>query len=137
MKTFSVIVLPLVVVLAGCRGDQIDVSSLKPAATKTVGKLTVVLLNKTGELTQGQNEFVVEFNDAQGQPVDVGDVQIGSNMSMPGMAPMSGDSGVTQTKQIGIYKVTSNFAMSGAWHFTLSWDGPAGQGHTTFNNNVR
>jgi len=137
MKTFSVIVLPLVVVLAGCRGDQIDVSSLKPAATKTVGKLTVVLLNKTGELTQGQNEFVVEFNDAQGQPVDVGDVQIGSNMSMPGMAPMSGDSGVTQTKQIGIYKVTSNFAMSGAWHFTLSWDGPAGQGHTTFNSNVR
>jgi hypothetical protein len=94
-------------------------------------------LNKTGELTQGQNDFVVEFNDAQGQPVDVGDVQIGSSMSMPGMAPMSGDSGVTQTKQTGIYKVTSNFAMSGAWHFTLSWEGPAGQGHTTFNSNVR
>jgi len=137
LKTFSAIVLSFIFVLAGCRGDQIDVSSLKPAATKTVGKLNVVLLNKTGELTQGQNDFVVEFNDAQGQPVDVGDVQIGSSMSMPGMAPMSGDSGVTQTKQAGIYKVTSNFAMSGAWHFTLSWDGPAGQGHTTFNSNVR
>jgi len=120
MKTLFAIVLSSIFVLAGCNGNKVDVSSLKPAATKTVGKLTVVLLNKTGELTQGQNEFVVEFKDDQGQPVDVGDVQIGTNMSMPGMAPMSGDSGVTQTKQTGIYKVTSNFAMSGAWHFTLS-----------------
>jgi YtkA-like len=137
MKTLFAIVLSTIFVLAGCNGNKVDVSSLKPAATKTVGKLTVVLLNKTGELTQGQNEFVVEFKDDQGQPVDVGDVQISTNMSMPGMAPMSGDSGVTQTKQTGIYKVTSNFAMSGAWHFALSWDGSAGQGHTTFNNNVR
>jgi hypothetical protein len=137
MKTLCAIMLSFIFVLTGCNGNKVDISSLKPAATKTAGKLTVVLLNKTGELTQGQNEFVVEFKDDQGQPVDVGDVQIGSSMSMPGMAPMSGDSGVTQTKQTGIYKVTSNFAMSGAWHFTLSWDGPAGQGHTTFNSNVR
>jgi hypothetical protein len=137
MKTLFAIVLSSIFVLVGCNGNKVDASSLKPAATKTAGKLTVVLLNKTGELTQGQNEFVVEFKDDQGQPVDVGDVQIGTNMSMPGMAPMSGDSGVTQTKQIGIYKVSSNFAMSGAWHFSLSWDGPAGQGHTTFNSNVR
>jgi hypothetical protein len=137
MKTLYVIALSFIFVLAGCNGNKVDVSSLKPAATKTVGKLTVTLLNKTGELTQGQNEFVVEFKDSQGEPVDVGDVQIGSSMSMPGMTPMSGDSGVTETKQTGIYKVTSNFAMSGAWHFTLSWNGPAGQGHTTFNSNVR
>ncbi len=137
MKTLVAILLSFIFVLAGCNGDKVDVSSLKPAATKTAGKVTIVVLNKTGELTQGQNEFVVQFKDDQGQPADVGDVQIGSNMSMPGMAPMSGDAGVTQTKQTGIYKVTSNFAMSGAWHFTLSWDGPQGQGHTTFNSNVR
>ena len=137
MKTLAAILLSFIFVLAGCNGDKVDVSSLKPAATKTAGKVTIVLLNKTGELTQGQNEFVVQFKDDQGQPVDVGDVQIGSNMSMPGMAPMSGDAGVTQTKQTGIYKVTSNFAMSGAWHFTLSWNGPHGRGHTTFNSSVR
>jgi YtkA-like protein len=137
MKALAAILLSFIFVLAGCNGDKVDVSSLKPAATKTAGKLTIVLLNETGELTQGQNEFVVQFKDDQGQPADVGDVQIGSNMSMPGMAPMSGNAGVTQTKQTGIYKVTSNFAMSGAWHFTLSWDGPQGQGHTTFNSNVR
>jgi hypothetical protein len=137
MKTFYAILLSFIFVLAGCNGDKVDISSLKPAATRTAGKLTIVLLNKTGELTQGQNEFVVQFKDDKGQAADVGDVQIGSSMSMPGMAPMSGDAGVKQTKQTGIYKVTSNFAMSGAWHFTLSWNGPYGQGHTTFNSNVR
>jgi hypothetical protein len=137
MKTFYSILLSFVFVLAGCKGDQVDLSTLKPATTKTAGKLTVILLNKTGELTQGQNEFVVQFKDDQGQPADVGDVQLGSNMSMPGMSPMSGDAEIMQTKQTGIYKVTSNFAMSGAWHFTLSWNGPQGQGHATFNSNVR
>ena len=137
MKTFNAIVLMFIFAVAGCRGDKVNLSDLKPAASKSVGKLTIVLLNKSGELMQGQNEFVVQFKDDQGQPADVGDVQIGSSMSMPSMAPMSGDSELTPTGQTGIYQVTSNFAMSGAWHFTLSWNGPYGQGHTTFNSNVR
>ncbi len=136
MKKICVLLLVLVAGIAGCK-KKVDVGSLQPAATKTIGKLTVVLLTKTGDLTQGQNEFVVEFKDAQGQPVDVGDVQLGSNMSMPSMAPMSGDAEITPTDQPGIYKVKSNFAMSGAWHFTISWNGSAGQGHTSFNSNVR
>ena len=137
MKILHAILLTFILAVAGCSGDKVNLSSLKPAATRTVGKLTIVLLNKSGELMQGQNEFVVQFKDDQGQPADVGDVQIGSSMSMPSMAPMSGDSELTPTGQPGVYKVTSNFAMSGAWHFTLSWNGPYGQGHTTFNSNVR
>ena len=137
MKTLYVVLMMLVLGSVGCNGGKVDVNSLKPAATRTVGKLTVVLLNKTGELMQGQNEFVVQFKDDQGQPADVGDVQLGSSMSMPSMAPMSGDAEITPTGQTGIYKVTANFAMSGAWHFTLSWNGPYGRGQTSFNNNVR
>jgi hypothetical protein len=137
MKTFYAILLTFIFALAGCNGNKVNLSSLKPAATRTVGKLTIVLLNKSGELMQGQNEFVVQFKDDQGQPADVGDVQLCSSMSMPSMAPMSGDAEITPTGQTGIYKVTSNFAMSGAWHFTLSWNGPYGHGHTSFNNNVR
>jgi hypothetical protein len=137
MKTFHAIVLTFIFVVAGCSGDKVNLSALKPATSKSAGKLTIVLLNKSGELMQGQNEFVVQFKDDQGQPADVGDVQIGSSMSMPSMAPMSGDSEITATGQTGIYKVTSNFAMSGAWHFTVAWNGPYGQGHTTFNSNVR
>jgi YtkA-like protein len=137
MKILYAILLTFILAVAGCSGDKVNLSSLKPAATRTVGKLTIVLLNKSGELMQGQNEFVVQFKDDQGQPADVDDVQIGSSMSMPSMAPMSGDSELTPTGQTGVYKVTSNFAMSGAWHFTLTWNGPYGQGHTTFNSNVR
>ena len=137
MKILHVIMLTFIFAVAGCSGDKVNLSALKPAASKSAGKLTIVLLNKSGDLMQGQNEFVVQFKDDQGQPADVGDVQIGSSMSMPSMAPMSGDSEITATGQTGIYKVTSNFAMSGAWHFTVSWNGPYGQGHTTFNSNVR
>jgi hypothetical protein len=137
MRTIYAILLTSIFVLAGCNGDKVNLSSLKPAATRTVGKLTIVLLNKSGELMQGQNEFVIQFKDDQGQPADVGDVQLGSNMSMPGMSPMSGDAELMPTGQTGVYKVTSNFAMSGAWHFALSWNGPYGHGHTSFNSSVR
>src|SRR6267154_5037503 len=108
MKTFHVIVLTFIFAVAGCSGDKVNLSALKPAASKSAGKLTIVLLNKSGELTQGQNEFVIQFKDDQGQPADVGDVQLGSNMSMPGMSPMSGDAELTPTGQTGVYTVTSN-----------------------------
>ena len=137
MKTFSVISMILTLVLVGCGGSKVDTGNLKPVDTRSVGKLTIVLLNSTGELKQGQNEFVVQFKDDKGQLVDVGDVQLGSSMSMPNMAPMSGDSEITPTGQTGTYRVKSNFAMSGAWHFTISWNGRYGQGNTAFNSNVR
>jgi hypothetical protein len=123
--------------LAACKSSSPDVSKLKPIETHKVGDINVVLMNDAGELKQGQNDFVVQFQDQQGQPVDVGEVQLGSNMSMPGMAPMSGESEITPAGQTGMYRVKSNFAMSGAWHFTINWNGPRGQGKTAFNSNVR
>src|SRR5260370_6982321 len=97
MKTFSAILLTFIFALAGCNGDNVNLSSLKPAATRTAGKLTIVLLNKSGELMQGQNEFVVQFKDDQGQPADVGDVQIASSSSMPSRAPFLWVSPTTPT----------------------------------------
>ena len=129
--------LAIAVSLVGCKSSGLDVSKLKPFETHKVGDIRVVLMNDTGELKQGQNDFVVQFQDQQGQPVDVGEVQLGSNMSMPGMAPMSGESEITPAGQTGMYRVKSNFAMSGAWHFTINWNGPQGQGKTAFNSNVR
>src|SRR6266536_1591887 len=137
MKTLSVSSMFLTLVLVGCSGSKVDTGNLKPVDTRSVGKLTIVLLNSKGELKQGQNEFVVQFKDDKGQLVDVGDVQLGSSMTMPSMAPMWGDSEITPTGQTGTYRVKSNFAMSGAWHFTISWNGRYGQGNTAFNSNVR
>ncbi len=45
MKTFYAILLTFIFALAGCNGNKVNLSSLKPAATRTVGKLTIVLLN--------------------------------------------------------------------------------------------
>jgi hypothetical protein len=127
----------LILGLTGCGAKKVDTENLREVAKHVVGDVAIVLLNSTGELKQGQNEFVVQFRDQKGQPINVGDVQLGSSMSMPSMAPMSGDSEITPTGQTGTYRVKSNFAMSGAWHFTVSWNGPRGQGSTAFNSNVR
>ena len=132
-----VAVLGVAISLGSCKSSGLDVSRLKPIETHKVGDINVVLMNDTGELKQGQNDFVVQFQNQQGQPVEVGEVQLGSNMSMPSMAPMSGDSEITPAGQTGTYRVKSNFAMSGAWHFTINWNGPQGQGKTAFNSNVR
>ena len=123
--------------LVGCKRSGLDISQLKPIETHKVGDINVVLMNDIGELKQGQNDFVIQFQNQQGQPVDVGEVQLGSNMSMPAMAPMSGESEITPAGQTGTYRVKSNFGMSGAWHFTIAWHGPQGQGKTAFNTNVR
>ena len=139
MKAWPVIPMMMFLILGatGCSGSKVNMGGLKLIETRTADSLTIVLLNSTGELKQGQNEFVVQFRDPQGQPIDVGDVQLGSSMTMPSMAPMSGGSEITPTGQTGTYRVKSNFAMSGAWHFTIAWNGPNGQGNTAFNCNVR
>jgi hypothetical protein len=139
MKKLPVVLVMSVFLLgfAGCGARTVETDNLKEVATRVVGNVTIVLFNGTGELKQGQNEFVVQFRDPNGQPIDVGNVQLGSSMSMPSMAPMSGDSEIAPSGQTGTYRVKSNFAMSGAWHFTVSWNGPSGQGSTAFNSNVR
>jgi len=139
MRKLSVVSMMLFLILGftGCGAKKVNTENLKEVAAHVVGDVAIVLLNSTGDLRQGQNEFVVQFRDPKGQPINVGDVQLGSSMSMPSMAPMSGDSEITPTGQTGTYRVKSNFAMSGAWHFTVSWTGPRGQGSTAFNSNVR
>jgi hypothetical protein len=139
MKKLSAFSLMLFLILGftSCSAKRVDTENLREVATHVVGDVAIVLLNRTGELKQGQNEFIVQFRDQKGQPINVGSVQLGSSMSMPSMAPMSGDSEITPTGQTGTYRVKSNFAMSGAWHFTVSWNGPLGPGSTAFNSNVR
>jgi hypothetical protein len=124
-------------ILAACNNSKNATANLKPVETHQAGDINIVLLNETGELQQGKNDFVVQFQNQQGQPVEVGAVRFGSSMAMPGMAPMSGDSEASAAGQTGAYRVKSTFAMSGAWRFTIEWSGPRGTGKTTFNTNVR
>src|SRR5437660_2273802 len=61
-----------------------------PFATQTIADLTVNFIHPQGQLRLGNNEFLIEFRNAQGQLVDVGNVKFDMDMNMPGMQMHSG-----------------------------------------------
>src|SRR5215208_3180144 len=111
---------------AACGGGQ--TAQLKELQRVKTGQLDIVLLAPGDVIKRGKGSFVLEFRDAGGNLVDVGNVTVGASMPMPGMSPMFGDNSVTPTATTGRYNVTSDLGMAGTWRFTISWDGPAGRG---------
>ena len=88
------------------------------------------------ELRSGKNEFTIEFKDANGKYVDVGDVKMQVNMNMPGMM-MNADSRVTSAGKIGRYKAVISPPMPGDWQVKLSFNGSEGKGETIFPISVK
>ena len=115
------------VLLTGCGGAG-ETAPLKEVARVHSGQLDVVLLAARETLKQGKGTFVLEFRDGSGGLVDVGTVTVSASMSMPGMAPMFGESTVMPTDSKGRYDVASDLSMAGTWRFTVTWNGPAGRG---------
>jgi hypothetical protein len=113
-------------------------SAAKVIETRQADNLKVSLVNEAGELKQGQNQFVLWFQSADGKDfADAGKVTMSSSMAMPGMAPMTAPIELSPAGEKGKYTVKGEFAMSGAWMFEVRWDGPAGQGSTSFSANIR
>src|SRR5690606_37470670 len=100
------------------------------------GEIDVIVRSSTGTLRSGRNTFTIEFRAASGALVDVGTVRVGANMPMPGMV-MPGNAQVQPTGVAGVYTVTAEFGMAGAWPITIEWDGPAGRGAVTFEGSVQ
>jgi hypothetical protein len=101
------------------------------------GDLVVTLSNASGQLHQGGNAFRIEFRSAgTNRLVDVGTVGLNAAMTMPGMA-MTGTMSVVPAGHPGVYEATGDFGMSGAWHMTLEWNGPAGRGSAAFDGSVQ
>lgn len=122
--------------LGACKSSV--VAETKEIQSQRAQDLVIALLNEKGELTMGQNRFVVAFRSASNsQPADAGTVTLGSSMAMPGMAPMTAPIELEPAGTTGQYVAKGTFAMSGAWKFEIRWDGPAGRGTTSFNANVR
>jgi Cu(I)/Ag(I) efflux system membrane protein CusA/SilA len=114
-----------------------DVDAIAAIETVRAGDLVISLSNVTGTLTQGSNRFRIEFRSAQTNDlVDVGSVQLGGTMSMPGMV-MTSPTTIVPTGQPGVYDATGEYGMAGSWQITLEWDGPAGRGSATFVGDVR
>ncbi len=100
------------------------------------GAMTIVLLSPQGALHQGRNAYTIEFRRGDGTLVDVGDVQAGAGMAMPGMM-MSGNVVVARTGVPGRYQATAEFGMAGAWKMTIQWKGAEGSGSVNFEGTVR
>ncbi|MEO5923808.1 MAG: FixH family protein [Bryobacteraceae bacterium] len=125
-----------VFLMAACKTTA--VVQTKEIQTQRAGDTVIALLNEKGELAMGKNQYILAFRSASNnEPIDVGAVTLGAAMAMPGMAPMTSTVELEPAGAKGQYAVKSDFAMSGAWKFEVRWDGPAGQGVTSFSTNVR
>ena len=99
--------------------------------------LVITLSNAAGTLQQGNNRFRIEFRSARtNELVDVGDVQLGATMTMPGMV-MTSPTTIAPAGQPGVYDVRGDYGMAGTWQMTLEWNGPAGRGSAAFDGNVQ
>ena len=134
MKNLIICAVVLIVAAAGCRASD---ANLKELQKVRAGALDVVLLSARDSLKKGSDSFVVEFHSASGgNLVDVGNVQGSANMPMAGM-PMMGSVDVQRTSVPGRYAATAEFGMSGMWHMSVEWDGPAGRGSANFEGGVQ
>jgi hypothetical protein len=129
-------VIMVALALSGCKSASAPAA--KEIESHTAEDVVISLSNEKGELAQGQNTLVIAFRSAsKNQPIDAGKVTVESSMAMPGMAPMTAPIEIEPTGTTGQYNVKGDFGMSGSWRFEVRWDGPAGQGSTSFNSNVR
>jgi Cu(I)/Ag(I) efflux system membrane protein CusA/SilA len=115
--------------------EDIDAGS-RVVQTVRSGSMDVVILSPTGALRTGRNTFTIEFRSPTGSLVDVGDVRVGANMTMPGMV-MSSNAQVHPGDAPGRFAVTAEFGMAGAWPINVEWNGPAGKGSTTLEGSVQ
>jgi Cu(I)/Ag(I) efflux system membrane protein CusA/SilA len=105
--------------------------------TVRTGDLLITVSNAGGTLRQGANQFRIEFRSTQtSELVDVGEVQLGAAMTMPGMV-MTSPIAISRTGQAGVYEARGEYSMAGSWQMTLEWNGPAGRGSAAFDGDVQ
>ena len=66
----------------------------------------------------GDAQLVIEVQDAQGQPIEVKDLEMSASMPMKNMAPMSAPVEVQPDSQPGRFKAETYLSMKGDWTIT-------------------
>ncbi|MGB5635451.1 MAG: efflux RND transporter periplasmic adaptor subunit, partial [Waterburya sp.] len=72
--------------------------------------------NQTVEM--GDAQLILEVKDAQGQPMEVKDLEMSASMPMKNMAPMSAPVEVQPDNQPGRFKADTYLSMKGTWTIT-------------------
>jgi hypothetical protein len=134
----SIVALVIAAACGSKTGSNASIPSGKTIKSVTVGNLTATLSNSTGQLKQGDQEFILAFTDSSGKPVEVGAVSLNFHMAQMGpMAEMNDAATFTTTDTPGVYRGKVNIEVAGEWQAQLAFEGPAGSGKTTFTVTAR
>jgi len=138
MRKTSIIALSAVLISAfiatACGGDPGD-KIIKSAKS---GDMTVTFASAGGDLKNGENELMISFTDASGNPVDVGAVSLNFHMpAMGAMAEMNDRATLTTTETPGKYRAQVNIEMRGTWEAQISYQGPQGTGQVSMTVNAK
>jgi hypothetical protein len=113
-------------------------AELKVIQTHKTKDAVITLLSESGQWTKGKNSFVVEFTAAKDKnPLEAGNVSLGTSMTMSGMSPMIAGATLSPDKTPGRYLGVIEFPDTGTRQVTVTWDGPAGKGSAKFSVPVR
>ena len=135
---FSLAAIVLIIACGAKTGTNAGLQTGKIIKTIAVGNLNATLANESGVLKHGNQELTLTFADASGKPVDVGAVSLNFHMPQMGsMAAMTDGVTFTTTNTPGVYRGKVNIEVGGEWQAQLAYEGPAGQGKTTFSVTAR
>jgi hypothetical protein len=120
--------------LAG-RRPPVHVMPAAPFLKLQIADLSANLFTESDGLRAAGNDLFVEFRDAKGNLIDVGNVDFELSLSATNMV-MHSLGKVLPTATRGQYRTTVVPQLAGAWKAKLSYSGPHGQGQTNFPVNV-
>jgi hypothetical protein len=126
----SILIFTLTFIAASCGKSSSSVAD-KAVKSAKAGDLNVTIFSATGELKKGDNDLMVAFTDAAGQPVDVGAASLNIHMAAMGtMAEMNNKATLTTTETPGKYRAQVNIEMAGTWEAQVKYQGSHGSGQT-------
>ncbi|MEL7417124.1 MAG: efflux RND transporter periplasmic adaptor subunit [Cyanobacteria bacterium J06555_3] len=89
------------------------------------------------EVAMGDAQLVIEVKDAQGQPLDIKDLEMSASMPMKNMAPMSAPVEVQPDGKTGRFKADTYLSMKGDWTITAQVKDPKNKGKQEFTVKVQ
>ena len=137
MKLFTM-VLAAGMMLAGCSGSKEEGPTGARIATGSGNGLTATLRNSKGHLSEGPNEFTIDFRDKDGALAEVGAITLYFDMPAMGSMPyMRNDATLSTTTTPGVYRGAVTLEMKGTWRTKLSYARSEGGGEMEFVINAK
>jgi hypothetical protein len=109
----------------------VHVMPATPFLKEQIAGLSANLFTQSGGLRAAGNDLFIEFRDAQGRLVNVGNVEFELYLSTTNMV-MHSLGRVLPTATPGQYRTTVEPQLAGDWKATLKFSGPRGKEQTNF-----